>query len=108
MFERKNYFFVIDADHVVHPVDTVEEWARAYDDDCRIVNQTGNDNIWVSTVFLGINHNWGFSEDTRPILFETLVKGGHFNDFQYRYHTYEEAVAGHNKICEEVFGIVKT
>lgn len=108
MFERKNYFFVIDADHVVHPVDTMEEWSAAYDDDCRIVNQTGNDNIWVSTVFLGINHNWGFSEDTRPILFETLVQGGRWNEFQYRYHTYEEAVAGHNKICEEVFGIVKT
>jgi hypothetical protein len=107
MFERLNYFFWIDEDHVVHPVDTMEEWSAHYDDECRVVAQTGNDSIWVSTVFLGINHNFGFGKDTRPILFETMVFGGKMDDYQYRYYTYDEALAGHNMVCEELFGIVK-
>lgn len=107
MFERHNHFFWIDADHVVHPARDMDEWSAHYDDDHRIVAQTGNDNIWVSTVFLGINHNFGFSDDTRPILFETMIFGGRMDDYQHRYCTYEEALAGHHMVCEELFGIVK-
>jgi hypothetical protein len=107
MFERRNHFFVIDADHNVRPVDTMEEWVHVFDVDNNVVAQTGNDNIFVSTVFLGINHNFGFSEDTRPILFETMIFGGKMDEYQHRYYTYDEAVAGHNMVCEELFGIVK-
>jgi hypothetical protein len=105
VFERPNHFFWIDADHVVHPAKNMDEWSAHYDDDHRIVAQTGNDNIWVSTVFLGINHN--FFGEGPPILFETMIFGGRMDEYQHRYHTYEEALAGHHMVCEELFGLVR-
>ena len=49
--------------------------------------------IVVSTVFLGLDHGWG---DGPPVLFETLV----FPDTKRmdRYCTWDEAVAGHERI----------
>lgn len=48
--------------------------------------------VEVSTVFLGIDHNFAGGE---PILWETMVFGGKHNDFQQRYSTKEMAIAGH-------------
>lgn len=58
--------------------------------------------IYVSTVFLGLDHS--FSEEGPPILFETMV----FNDYgdvdgPYmfgRYATWDEAEKGHEKAVE--------
>lgn len=57
------------------------------------------DGVRVSTVFLGIDHNHGGGA---PILFETMVFGGAFNEAQERYHTREEAIAGHKAWVKEV------
>ena len=55
-------------------------------------------NIGVSTVFLGIDHN--VSMDTsEPVLFETMVFGGEYNEEQWRYKTWDEAMSGHERIC---------
>ena len=49
--------------------------------------------IDVSTVFLGLNHQWGAGP---PLLFETMVFQGDTSwDWQERYTTWDEAVAGH-------------
>ena len=32
------------------------------------------------------------------ILFETMIFGGQYDDYQWRYSTYEEAEAGHNSL----------
>ena len=50
--------------------------------------------IIVSTMFLGVNHQ--FLEGEPPILFETIVIGGRLDDYQLRYHTRDEAVEGHH------------
>ena len=55
--------------------------------------------IRVSTVFLGLDHNWSRQGD--PLLFETMVfmlddEAGDMN----RYFTWGEAEAGHKKIVE--------
>ena len=55
--------------------------------------------VSLSTVFLGINHNFG---DGEPLLFETMIFGGERNDEQWRWHTWEEAEQGHKKILEEL------
>lgn len=47
----------------------------------------------VSTVFLGLNHNYG---DGPPLIFETMIFGGPMDQYQDRYSTEEEAMAGHN------------
>lgn len=54
----------------------------------------------VSTVFLSIDHNFG--RGSEPILFETMVFGGPHNEEQVRYRTWQEAVAGHDKLVGEL------
>jgi len=54
------------------------------------------DGMWVSTVFLGLDHNP--SGDGGPVLWETLIfADGYPNIDQemWRYTSYEEAVDGH-------------
>ena len=48
----------------------------------------------VSTVFLGLDHN--FSDEGPPLLFETMILDDRCDDqYQERYSTYEEAEHGH-------------
>lgn len=49
--------------------------------------------ILVSTVFLAMDHNFAGKGD--PILWETMIFGGGPEDYQERYSTREEALAGH-------------
>lgn len=46
----------------------------------------------VSTVFLGLNHNFGVGP---PLLWETMVFGGCFDDAQGRWPSREEALKAH-------------
>jgi hypothetical protein len=47
----------------------------------------------VSTVWLGLNHNWG---DGPPVIFETLVFGGPLDEEMARYTSHEAARFGHD------------
>ena len=58
------------------------------------------DTISVSTVFLGLDHS--HVKNNEPILFETMVFGSKYEDYQERYQTYDEAILGHERICEMV------
>lgn len=51
----------------------------------------------VSTVFLGFDHNWGGDQ---PVLFETMIFDGPYDQHMWRYHTYDEALTGHNKVVD--------
>lgn len=86
---------------VATPEKDLNKWATWLGDinNKRIKQYLIND-VRVSTVFLGINHNFGGNGD--PILFETLVFGGKYNDEMYRYCTKEEAIKGHDKITLKV------
>jgi hypothetical protein len=53
--------------------------------------------VLVSTVFLGLDHNY-FS-DGPPILWETMVFGGVLDGTQQRYASREEAIVGHQELC---------
>jgi hypothetical protein len=53
----------------------------------------------ISTVFLGVNHQWG---DGPPLVFETLVSGGQLDGEMDRYSTWDEAAAGHVAMCVKV------
>jgi hypothetical protein len=81
-----------------------------------IVAQTDLDEeLRVSTVFLGIDHNWARDPDDPAVLFETLVFGeertyqwrGKTRAYreslaQRRYRTWAEAEEGHKEMCEEM------
>lgn len=60
----------------------------------------GLGDIKVSTVFLGIDHN--YTETGPPILFETMVFGGLLDQEQERYATMAEALSGHAAMVERV------
>lgn len=58
----------------------------------RLVNDKLPGGITVSTVFLGLNHNFG---NGSPILWETMIFGGPHDQYQDRYSSREEAIDGH-------------
>lgn len=47
----------------------------------------------VSTVFLGLDHSFGHGP---PMLWETMIFGGKHDEYQARYTTRDEALAGHH------------
>ena len=53
----------------------------------------------VSTVFLGMDHSF---DGGTPVLFETMIFGGEYDQFQERYCTWDEAEEGHKVACELV------
>lgn len=56
--------------------------------------------IAVSTVFLGLDHNYRISKsqkDAEPILFETMIFGGPLDGEMWRYSTYAQAERGHEE-----------
>lgn len=53
----------------------------------------------VSTVFLGLNHNYGEGE---PVLFETMVFGGRYNEQMERYEYLDKAKIGHEQWVSKV------
>ena len=71
------------------------EWAKFFEEaDRRRVAVTELPGaVRVSTVFLGLDHNW--SLEGPPILFETMIFGGPHDEYQERYATWGEAEAGH-------------
>lgn len=86
-------------------VDDPLEWARRFANMAErrvaedVIKQPEHDPVRVSTVFLGIDHNW--SDEGPPLLFETMVFGGPLDQTMYRYSTWEEAVAGHKLLTDE-------
>lgn len=58
------------------------------------------DGIRVSTVWLGIDHN--FIHKGPPIIFETMVFGGEQDCWQTRYCTLADAEAGHAKVVATI------
>jgi hypothetical protein len=55
------------------------------------------DDIRVSTVFLGLDHTMPWDKDQTPILWETMIFGGEYDQYQYRYSSYQDALEGHQK-----------
>lgn len=79
---------------------TMIEWADLYlkDDHRPVVAKTQVGEIEVSTVWLGINHNWG---DGPPLIFETMIfPRSEIPAYCVRYSTYAEAEHGHEVAVE--------
>lgn len=82
-------------------VDDLETWARWFETsgDARIVARTELDEARVSTVFLATDHQWG---EGPPVLFETMIFGGPWDQSQWRWVSREAALAGHDRIVAAV------
>lgn len=67
----------------------------------RKVKQTQFNGGMVSTIFLGIDHNFsGFGE---PLVFQSLVIGGINDGNSIRFTTWEEAEKGHEVMVKQNF-----
>jgi hypothetical protein len=96
-------FYIMDKDGTVRIEPDSSTWGRWLETthrrlaETKLTGRTAGTEIWISTEFLGIDHQFG---DGPPLLFETKVFGG---DFGEEHHgTREEAVAGHLVMCERV------
>ena len=96
-----NLHYILDGRTPV-PVANVLELAMWFEvgDNRRIASDQIGD-VWVSTVFLGLDHSHG-PPGSVPILFETMA----FRDKEElaceRYASYEEAEAGHTAMLQRV------
>lgn len=97
--------YILDGHTPVQVFDLME-WARWYQVADRHVDETRIGRIRISTVFLGMDHNW-FGPSHPPVLFETMVfDGGVLHEAMLRYCTWEEAEAGHKDMVECVQAMV--
>ncbi len=64
-------------------------WMKVGD---RLVAHTHLGDVLVSTVFLGLDHQWASGP---PLLYETMIFGGPHHRYQERYATREQAEKGH-------------
>ena len=75
--------------------DDVIKWSVWFGETDRRVDETIVGNVYISTVFLGIDHN--FDEKDKPMIFETMICGGKHDEYQTRCSTWDEAVVMHEK-----------
>ncbi len=76
------------------------KWGKWYAKADRTVAKTKKNNVGVSTVFLAFTNSLN---ESHLLFFETMVFGGEHDGEQWRYATWEEAEAGHAKVCKEIF-----
>lgn len=97
----KSYLYILQGKDIL-PVDILT-WGKWFQTADRLIARDGQNGVLVSTVFLGINHQ--FNLDLPPLVFETMIFGGLLDSYQERYSTYDEALKGHQKVVEKA-GII--
>lgn len=97
---RRPHQYILDArDRPIPVANTLKwvYWMGANVERCIVGQTTLPNGLWVSTVFLGLNHN--FTGGSRLHLFETMIKmHGRFTNHQWRYSTHERAEYGHRAL----------
>jgi len=78
-----------------NPID-LWEWCELFEDHerRRVARTEIADDVHVSTVWLGLNHQWG---DGPPLIYETMIFGGPHDSEMWRYPSWEAALAGHDQ-----------
>jgi hypothetical protein len=89
------WWYILDDDGDPVPVDDVATWARWYETHDRVVAKTDVEGALVSTVFLSLDHAFMTGP---PVLYETMIFGGPFDNYQWRHRNRHEALAAHDQI----------
>lgn len=76
--------------HKVVPANDALDWGRSFASADRHVGNDAIGDVRISTVFLGIGHDYD-----PPILFETMIFGGDHDQYQERCSTWDEAEKQH-------------
>jgi hypothetical protein len=112
--------YILDKNNNPVPEPDLLKWGKWLQTTKRSVARTeipGDDDkpdVSVSTVFLGLDHSFAsyqpsegvwetFNEGGyKPVLWETMIFGGSHDQYQERYTSYADAVAGHEKAVQLV------
>lgn len=108
-------WYILDADHQLVRVDDLMEWARFFEKtENRRVARTCINGLFVSTVFLGLDHGYW---NNKPLFFETMIFPDEDNappviyferildwahGYEMRYATWDEAVEGHETVVTTI------
>lgn len=96
--------YILDSTGNPIPETDLIKWAMWLESSDRQVARDTVGDSEVSTVFLGIDHN--FSRDGNPILWETMVFGGELDQDQARCSgSREQAEAMHREMKDKVIGL---
>lgn len=90
----------IEIDGIACPEPDLSKWSEWYDTADRVIKKTELHFGRVSTVFLGLDHN--FDSEGPPLLYVTLVFGGRHDGYMDRYSTRAEAEAGHDAMVNKM------
>jgi hypothetical protein len=99
---RERGQYILDGHRPV-PCDDLLEWGKFFESADRIVKSDMVKGVHVSTVFLGLDHSFGYGP---PILFETMIFGGPMDMYQERYRSWEGAVCGHDKALKKCIRVM--
>lgn len=102
MDEYHTHYILYDTE--ARPIDDVIAWGQWFATADRQVAETLLEpEIRISTVFLGLNHQFG---DGPPLLYETMVFGGPCDGDQTRYSTWHAAELGHEAMVAQVQSVL--
>ena len=87
------YILTADNQPVAVSVTEAAQWMED-NPERKAVKQDHVDDVFVSTVFLGLDHSWN---NKGLILWETMIFGGINDQYQERYNSYEDALEGHQR-----------
>jgi hypothetical protein len=97
-----NHRYILDNEGNPVPEPDIYKWAGWHADigNRRVAYTTLDDGSYVSTVFLGTDHN--FMQDGPPVLWETMTFNvpNDLGEFQERYTSEADARAGHLRIVK--------
>jgi hypothetical protein len=86
------------------PCEDLLQWGAWMETGDRVLKQEQVGQFWVSTVFLGLDHQYGAGP---PRLFETMVfDAGRDGIYQSRYSTWELALEGHERAVAWAKGLM--
>jgi len=97
-----NLYYILNDKGEPVTCDDVLIWGEWFETHDRTVKKTHINGVEISTVFLGLDHNFGSGA---PLLYETMVFNDYDSNLIFRYATREEALHGHKvtvkKLIEE-------
>lgn len=95
-------YFILDENHQPIPA-TLQQWGVFMNKADRVVEQTYIGDIFISTVFLGIDHGTAWLDGRGPALtFETMIFRNDHGEDCWRYSTWDDAKIGHAAVVRRV------
>lgn len=94
-------YYILNDNNEVVPTNDVNEFGQFMSSGRKVVLQEQHEGLFISTVFLGLDHGDGAGE---PIVFETMIfQGGSYSEiYARRYCTFNDAVIGHHEVMNRL------